>query len=156
MAGRGPAPKPPGQRRNRSAPQRGEWVDLPPLKRAVLPPLRRRGKHEQPWQPRTRAMWEAWRRSAVTAMYGPDEIATAQHLAEVYDAYVLDGTGRMASEIRLLMDGLGLTPKGKRDLRWRVVEDDGKAAKPGRDELEAVRERRASRVRAVDPAASGQ
>jgi hypothetical protein len=48
-----------------------------------------------------------------------------------------------AAEVRVRMDGLGLTPKGKRDLRWRVAE---RQAEPERPKLAEVR-----RPRAVDP-----
>jgi len=36
---------------------------------------------------------------------------------------VEDGNLRLASEVRLRMDGLGLSPKGKRDLRLRVIDE---------------------------------
>lgn len=34
------------------------------------------------------------------------------------------GELRLAAEVRLRMDGLGLTAKGKRDLRWRIFDED--------------------------------
>jgi hypothetical protein len=36
---------------------------------------------------------------------------------------VEEGELKHAAEIRIRMDGLGLTPKGKRDLRFRVAEE---------------------------------
>lgn len=116
MAGRGFAPKDPAQRRNHHPPQRGEWMDLPPLDKVVLPPLPKRRDGEG-WSARTRATWEAWRRDPVTAMWSPADIAYALDAISLYEVM----TPSSASEIRLRMDGLGLTPKGKRDLRWRVV-----------------------------------
>lgn len=106
MAGRGAAPKPADQRRNRHAPQRGEWVDLEPLKKPVLPP------YDEAWSVK-RWMWDGWRRDPVTSQYAPADLMAVRELAEMF--YELK-----PNEQRLRMDGLGLTPKGKRDLRWRT------------------------------------
>lgn len=127
MAGRGPAPA--EARRRRNEPTRGDWVDLEPLSARVLPELpdapnlviRQKGKEpiilEQDWSPRTLAAWEAWARDPVTGVYGPTELAAIIELAYVMEDYVR-GLER-PNEVRLRMDGLGLTPKGKRDLRYR-------------------------------------
>lgn len=107
MAGHGRAPKPKGQRRNGHAPQRGEWVDLEPLEKPVLPAAKRG------WAPHVKALWEAWRSDPVTSQYGPADLAAVGELARLFDDL-------QPNEQRLRMDGLGLTPKGKRDLRWRT------------------------------------
>jgi hypothetical protein len=107
MAGRGPAPKPAGQRRTRHQPQRGEWVDLEPLNKPVLPPV------DKDWPDHVRSLWEAWRSDPVTSQYGIADVAAVVELARQYDDLA-------PNEQRLRMDGLGLTPKGKRDLRWRT------------------------------------
>jgi hypothetical protein len=122
MAGNGPAPA--AVRRRRNEPARGEWVDLPPLTALVLPALPPRQvvddeTHELvtvPWSQRTLDAWDAWRNDPVTQMYSPADISAALDLALLYEAMFLD----KPNEVRLRMDGLGLTPKGKRDLRWRV------------------------------------
>jgi hypothetical protein len=116
MAGRGPAPKALEQRRNHHEPLRGEWTSLHPLKKAVLPTLPR-----DEWSARTRAAWAAWRRDPATSMYGPAEIQLAIDLAYIYEQWVLEPTAALASEIRQRQDGLGLSPKGKQDRRWRVT-----------------------------------
>jgi hypothetical protein len=98
--------KPPEQRRNRHVPQRGEWVDLEPLGKPVLPAYDR-GWQVPAW------MWNGWRRDAVTSQYGEADVTSIKYLAsEFYDL-------PPAQRLRL-MDSLGLTPKGKRDLRWRT------------------------------------
>lgn len=107
MAGRGPAPKDPGHRRRYNQPARSEWVDLEPLERPVLPPAKRQ------WPSHVKALWEAWRSDSVTSQYGPADLAAVFELARAYDDL-------KPNEQRLRMDGLGLTPKGKRDLRWRT------------------------------------
>jgi hypothetical protein len=119
MAGRGPAPKPPEQRTNHHAPQRGEWTELEPLKRAALPALPARSRGDG-WSPRTRRAWAAWRKDPVTATYGPSEIQLALDLAYAYEEWVR-GRWTLLTEIRQLTDRLGLNPKGKRDLRLRVA-----------------------------------
>jgi hypothetical protein len=116
MAGRGPAPKAFEQRRNHHEPQRGEWTPLAPLLKAVLPALPR-----DDWSARTKRAWEAWRKDPASAMYGPAEVQLAVDLAYVYEQWVREPTAALAAEIRQRQDGLGLSPKGKQDRRWRVV-----------------------------------
>lgn len=109
MAGNGPAPK--MNRQRRSEPTRGEWIDLPPLDKPVLPPLPP-GK----WKPETRKVWKAWREDPVTAKYSPADIAYALDTIGLRNR----GLAKYPNEVRLRSDALGLTPKGKQDRRWRV------------------------------------
>lgn len=123
MAGRGPAPA--ETRRRSNEPARGDWVDLAPLAAPVLDELPELAEGE--WSPRARLMWSAWREDPVTAQWSPADKAFA------YDTIVLyDTAPGKANELRLRMDTLGLTPKGKRDLRWRVVPGEAEAPKPKR------------------------
>ena len=125
MAGRGRAPQ--ENRRRRNVPMRGEWVDLEPLEQPVLFEL-----PEGEWRPATVATWEAWRNDPVTAQWSPADIGFA------FDTICLHNTMNAsgASEVRLRMDSLGLTPKGKRDLRWRLPKAEPEVAEvkpmPGR------------------------
>jgi hypothetical protein len=129
MAGTGPAPA--EVRRRRNQPARGEWVDLPPLERPVLPELPPRQVRDEesgklvtvPWSNRTEAAWAVWSTDPVTQMYSPADIVAALELALLFEGMTVSN----ANEVRLRMDGLGLTPKGKKDLRWRVM-DTGAAA----------------------------
>lgn len=133
MAGIGPAPKDKSERRNKSAPQRGEWVDLAPIDAPVLPDL-----PEGEWTSRARAMWAAWRCDPVTTQWSPADVAFA------YDTIVLfDLPKTQPNELRLRMDTLGLTPKGKRDLRWRIVVPDESAEASRRPRGRSGGERRA-------------
>lgn len=125
MAGRGPAPKPEGQRRRRNAPERGEWLDLSLVAEPILPTLEEvDGRTE--WHPRVDRLWEAWRRDPASTQFGPAEIAAAVELAYLVQEFTAGADSERkydrvsASELRLRMDGLGLTAKGKRDLRWRA------------------------------------
>lgn len=142
MAGQGPAPKDPGQRRRTNEPARGEWVDLKPVEKAILPAL---PKRKGGWSARTRATWNRWRKDPATTMYGESEIASALDLAYLHHDWTR-GDSKLAAEIRLRMDGLGLTPKGKRDLRWRPplpavviqIEDARERKPPAKRRLQAV------------------
>jgi hypothetical protein len=107
MAGIGPAPKPKEQRRNRTPPLRSEWVDLEPLKEPVLPLSSSR------WSGNARRMWNVWRQDPVTTQWGPADVQYARELCRLYEKLPY-------AEQRQRMDALGLTPKGKRDLRWRT------------------------------------
>ena len=138
MAGRGPAPKAPEQRRNHKEPTRGEWVDLAPLAKPVLPALPKRRKGEGPWPAATRAVWAAWRRDPVTSQYSEADIAYALDTIRLHA--VMKPT--TAGEVRLRMDALGLTPKGKRDLRWRIERSEDEQPKSA-SRRGASRDRRA-------------
>lgn len=141
MAGVGPAPKASGRRR-RNVPTRGEWVDLAPLERPVLPELPELEGEE--WRASTRAAWEAWRSDPVSAQWSPSDVAYAMDTIMLHQSM----TPSSASEVRLRMDALGLTPKGKRDLRWRIA-----AEKPEAEGMPKLAEVR--RLRAVDAKAVG-
>ena len=110
MAGRGPAPKSPGQRRRFNQPARSEWIDLEPLSKPVLPP----GRGE--WGENAKRAWAAWRQDPVTTQWGPADVLFAMELCRLYDQLP-------AGEARLRADSLGLSPKGKRDLRWRTPQE---------------------------------
>jgi len=107
MAGRGAAPKDPSQRRNRTPPMRGEWVDLEPLDAPILAPA------DPGWSEHVTELWNAWRSDPVTSQYSESDRAAVREFARRFDDLA-------PNEQRLRMDGFGLTPKGKRDLRWRV------------------------------------
>lgn len=145
MAGRGPAPKPASERRNRTEPSRGDWVDLKPLTKPILPALPRRAKGTGVWSARTRRMYDGWRADPVTQTYGETEIAAVLELAHLQEE-LSRGKLSLAPEIRQRADGLGLTLKGKRDLRFRIVTDEPEAP-PRR--APAVRSGRRARLSVV-------
>ena len=149
MAGRGPAPKPPEQRRRYNQPARNEWVELKPLGKPALGALPRRTAHEGPWSSRTKAAWAAWRQDPATGMYGPAEIQAMIDLAYVYERWVRDETAALAAELRQRQDILGLSPKGKQDRRWRPPST-GAVEEPAAAKLAEVR-----RLRVVAPDAKG-
>ncbi len=111
MPGQGVAPKLPDQRRRTNAPARGEWIEIPKV--GLGAPL---GNPD--WSARTRAAWDAWWNDPASTQWTPADVDSVRYLAELHNL----GSPTIASEMRLRMDGLGLTQKGKRDLRWRIVE----------------------------------
>lgn len=140
MAGRGPAPKSGGARRNKSAPQRGEWKELrePSGKPPSLPD---RGKSRGAWSPRTKRAWAAWWSDPVSTEWTPGDVELVEHLADVMEEWVRDPeTAGRATEVRQLRDVLGLTPKGRQDRRWRVA---GPAEVEDLDEHRSAAERMA-------------
>lgn len=115
MAGSGPAPKFPEQRRNRNEKQRGEWVDIP-AHGVDVPPM-----PDGAWSARSIAAWSSWWSDPAATQWTEsqfDEVVVLLALTEEF----WQGNYTRANEMRLRSDGLGLTQKGKRDLRWRIGE----------------------------------
>lgn len=123
MAGNGPAPKLPEQRRNRVAPSRGEWVDIA-RREAPVPPL-----PDGEWHPRAARSWALWWTDPAASQWTDAQEGEVVELLALTDEFWNGNTTR-ANEMRLRADGLGLTQKGKRDLRWRVVGDEPVATAP--------------------------
>src|SRR6185295_17635171 len=119
MAGRGPAPKGRGDRRNHHAPQRGDWTELhpPTSPPPALPP---RGKGRGHWSPWTRAAWKSWWSDPASTQWTEADRDLVLHLADVYEWWVRESTATLASEVRQLRDALGLSPKGRQDRRWLI------------------------------------
>lgn len=142
----GPPPADPRRRRRRNAPAGGDWVDLHPLDRSVLPALPRR---KGAWSVRAQATWKAWREDPASGQYSPADVAYAIDTAHLVDAFARAPTVALAAEIRQRMDGLGLTPKGRRSLRWRLV-DEEPADASGHAPPSRHTQNRRRRLRAVD------
>jgi hypothetical protein len=104
----------------------------------VLPELPPYGGDED-WPLETMLAWAAWRSDPVTAMYTPADVSYALDLARLH----AEMDAKTANEVRLRMDGLGLTPKGKKDNRWRVVPDAQEAPAGRRPKVKASSARRA-------------
>jgi hypothetical protein len=142
----GPPPKDRSARRRRNAPAGGEWVDLPPVDKQVIRALPRRSG-EGAWSARARATWGAWGRDPATTQWSPADVAYAIDTLYLVDLCARRPTSSLAAEIRLRMDGLGLTPKGKRNLRWRVAAPAEVVQHPT-----SSTDQRRGRLRAVDSA----
>lgn len=147
MAGRGPAPKPSGARRNKSAPRRGDWEELRPPE-GDPPKLPPRGKGRGSWSERTRRAWNAWWSDPVSTKWTPSDRELVEHLADVFEEWVRDPeTAGRATEVRQLRDVLGLTPKGRQDRRWSIAPpadvEDLEEHRSAADRMEDLRKRAA-------------
>ena len=122
MAGRGPAPKPIGERRNRNKKERGDWREIStPVDK--VPQMPNRGSGRGAWSARTKRAWTAWWSDPVSSQWSPSDIELVEHLADVMEEWVRDPeTAGRAGEVRQLRDVLGLTPKGRQDRRWKIAE----------------------------------
>jgi hypothetical protein len=136
----GPPPKAPQARRRRNTPAGGEWIDLYPLEEPVLPEL-----PGGEWDEDVRELWEAWRKDPATSRYTPADTAFALDTARIYQS-LKPLNASAATMLQRRADALGLTPKGKRNLRWRVVEHNADATRP-----RAPRARKRRHLIAVDP-----
>ncbi len=125
MAGRGPAPKRGGRQRN-AAPRRGDWEQLEPLTEPVLPELDELEEPAAGWRDTSRRLWAAWRSDPVTQKWNASDIALACDtiLLHTTDPFLRSG------EIRLRLDTLALTPKGRRDARLLLPQAEGEADGP--------------------------
>lgn len=121
MAGNGPAPKPPDQRRRRNKPERGEWVVLPgdgyDGPEAPMPELE---------TDHARYTWGLWWSSPMAHMWTEADWPALQRLI-----VMIDSGREKANEIRLQEERFGLSPKGRRDLRWVLPVEEETAAPKG-------------------------
>lgn len=121
MAGRGPAPKPQGERRNRNQPRRGDWIELRPLEKPRVPDLPLAPIHDAGWSERTIRAWGNWWKDPASQMWQGADVDLVEHLAYVHEQWARKGSANLLTEIRYLREALGLTPKGKQDRRWKVA-----------------------------------
>jgi len=151
MAGKGPSPKLPDQRRRRNAPAAGEW--------RVLPAEPYRGKRPNlPRVPRgllasSKATWEEWWSSPMAHMWpeadwGRLQVAIATHdtITRRLAAGDIKGLASTMAELRQTLDSLGLTPKGRQDRRW-LLPADAEEATPDVPDDELAKRREKSNVR---------
>ena len=149
MAGMGPPPKHPDQRRRRNAttgitqlPMEGYQGPIPdwPL---TEPSPAELARWEKLWRSPQAAMW--------VRMYIDDAVAryVRNCLLVENDSHTTVALAHLHSEIRQLEDRLGLSPLALLRLRWEIVPDE--VAEKKEEKSSAKR-----RLRAVDPdAASG-
>lgn len=154
MAGMGPPPKDPSQRRRRNAsvamtqlPAEGRHgpppvFPLPPPRNPVtgrpVPRLAARESilWDEVWATPQAVAWERFRWAHEVALY-----VRFRTLAE-------EGDPKAASEARQWSDRLGLSPLALLRLRWEIVEDEVDEQRQGNEKDKAAPVRR---LRAVDP-----
>lgn len=111
MAGRGPAPKEGRHRRNE--PERGETSSIDAVG----------WQHGDVPDPPDGLMvasveaWGVWLGAWFAAHWSPADLPGLRQLIRIYDQ-VERGEFQRATELRLMMDTFGITPKGQQDRRW--------------------------------------
>lgn len=121
MAGFGPPPKHPSQRRRRNAPLAGNAMRR-------LPANGREGPAPAwPWKLQTKeekSLWALlWKKPQATVW---EEIECADIVAR-YTRYYASGNTSLATEVRQLEDRLGLSPMAMLRLRWEIDIDETQA-----------------------------
>lgn len=114
MAGIGPAPA--EKRRHNGQLARGDWVTLESSAPTALPPL----PDDTEWSDRAVDAWGRWCDDPATSVYTSADVAFALDTIRLYNEGM---SASMAKEVRMRMTDLGLTPEGKRKLRYRVSQD---------------------------------
>lgn len=113
MAGRGKPPK--EDRQNKyDAPTRGDFV----LAAGVG---WQHGEHPDPPDGLMQASvdaWQTWMASWFAAFWNPADVPALRQLVKLYDQ-VERGEFQRSTELRLMMDTYGITPKGQQDRRWK-------------------------------------
>ena len=113
MPGRGPAPKPREQRRDRHKKQAGDWVQLPPEGyQGPIPALAGLGLSNS-----TLEWWKTIWRSPMATQWSEGDVPALKELAMLREL-LLDGKMSVAAEVRLRSDSFGLTPAGRQQRRW--------------------------------------
>lgn len=153
MAGRGPAPKDPAQRRRRN--KTSTKMQLPSEGRKGAAPkwplLKAEGRDEDATKLLRKLESELWRDLwSLPQAVAWDRLGYTREVALYVRHQVSAELGSLdhAREARMRSDRLGLTPTALRSLQWEIVEDEVGEA---RDAKPATPERK---LRAVDPAAS--
>lgn len=141
MAGRGPAPKDPSQRRRMN---KSEPVEL------VMPDGELHGP-ELPdtyeWPATTLAWWETWRESALAPKFTKTDWAFLLDTAVLHADFWL-GNRALAGELRLRVAKFGATVEDRARLKVEIGDPD-KPAAPRRLQTKAGVDRKARLLRAV-------
>lgn len=111
----GPLPQP----NKRPRPSRDlPWVELPAAGRSDIPRsprgLGEAGK--QRWR-------DAWATPSATQWIEAEAIPQVRRLCQLEDLWSTSGDVRALGEMRHLESALGLTPKSRLSLRWRIVDE---------------------------------
>lgn len=121
----GPAPKSKDQRRNRHKPKTGDWVVLPKTHDATPPALPAVKGFR--WLKSTKDWWAAIWKSPMASQWQESDVFGLVELAMLRQSF-LEGDLRLAEKITVKSDKFGLTPKGRKDLRWVVTDEDAESA----------------------------
>lgn len=113
MAGTGPAPKNPAQRRRRNRTPGARVLSA----EVVVP---QPSLPDMDWHPLTQAWWRDIWRSPMAQEYDQSDIHGLLILAVLVDQFWQNPSKDMASEIRLQRQSFGLSPIDRRRLAWEI------------------------------------
>jgi hypothetical protein len=68
--------------------------------------------------PASAEAWSTWMGGWFAAHWGPEDLPGLRQVVRLYDQ-VERGAFQRAGEVRLQMDGYGITPKGQQARRWQ-------------------------------------
>ena len=108
--------------RRRNAPTRGEWQSAEGVgwQHGEIP------KPPSGLRAASREAWDTWFRAWFAWFWLPSDLPALRVLVRLYDA-VERGEFQRAGEMRLWLDGYGITPKGRQDRRIRPLASDAHA-----------------------------
>lgn len=138
----GPAPKPKEQRVNRNRKLSGDWVVLPREHERTtpkIPPL------QAEWRKHTKDWWKTIWASPMASQWQDADVYGLAELALLREK-MLDGELSVTAQVTAKADKFGLTPKGRKDLRWVITDEDAESA--GLASVADISNRR--RLRATD------
>lgn len=144
MAGRGPAPKDPGERRRRNRPDELTVVQPDAVERGPELP------EGIDWPDATRAWWETWRQAPQAQTFTDTDWSFLLDTAILHMEF-WDGDRSVAAELRLRTAKFGATPEDRARLKISVGEPKGKAPAP-RTQAKSAAERRGRLLQAVTDA----
>lgn len=134
MAGTGAAPK--ATRRRANEPLRGEIKSVPGIGwQHGKTPASPKGL-----MPGSVTAWKTWMAAWFAAHWGPEDLPALSQLVKLYDQ-VERGEFQRSTELRLMMDTYGITPKGQQDRRWRPPSFEKEPVKRLRASSSAMRDR---------------
>ena len=141
MAGRGPAPKDPSQRRRMNKPEQFEVVAADgEVHGEPLPDT-----HD--WPEITKAWWETWRTCALAPKFTASDWAFLLDTAVLHADFWL-GDRKVAPELRLRVAKFGATPEDRARLKIEVG-DPNKPATPRRLQPKSAQDLKTRLLRAV-------
>jgi hypothetical protein len=152
MPGRGPAPKPPAQRRRRNKPKdpkklpaAGHQGDFPPLPKTYDTRVKTADgpmKVKVTFLASTRQWYTAWGRSPMATQFTDVDWQRLQRLARLVDQYDRHPDQALMAEIRLQEASFGGTPLDRRRLNLEIEKPPAPGEAAPADEIAAKRRAR--------------
>ena len=125
-----PAPKPKDQRVNRAKPKTGEWVILPLRHDIKAPKLPL--EHGVKWIKLTKEWWATiWASPMATQWQAADVpglVEMAMFRQQMFTTERFEERMKLADQVQKRGDKFGLSPKGRKDLRWVITDEDAESA----------------------------